>query len=162
MSLAATHRGFRVTGWGVLASLVAFFVIVVGLDVYFATLAYRTYSGDVASNPYEAGIAFNRTLAQRKRESTLGWQVSIGLDRPGLVGLAVRDRAGAPLDGLTLSATLTRPATTRDRKVLVFRADGAGRYVATTGPLPGAWDLEAVATRPDGEQFEVTQRIGGR
>ena len=59
--------------------VVAFFALVIAVDVVFMVLAYRTFSGQVASNPYEAGLAFNQTLAQRQREASLGWSAAVTL-----------------------------------------------------------------------------------
>lgn len=158
MSPALREPGFRLTGWHVLAGVTGFFVIVTGLDIYFATLAYRTYSGEVASNPYEAGIAFNQTLEARRREAALGWRVEAQTDA-GMLTLTVRDRDGEALNGLTVTGELTRPATTKDRRVLQFQARGEGRYAAPTGALTGAWDLAAVAANPVGDRLEIADRI---
>ncbi len=156
---AQAPTGFRMTGRLFLGIIVTFFVVIIGLDVWFASLAYTTYSGDVASNPYEAGIAFNKTLAQRRREASLGWRVEADASQPGLIALTLRDRAGTPLDGLTIAATLTRPATETGKKILIFKAAGPGRYAAQTETLTGAWDLTATATSPAGETFELADRI---
>jgi nitrogen fixation protein FixH len=161
MSMAQAG-GYRVTGRQVLIFLVLFFVIIIGLDVWFATLAFRTRSGDVASNPYEAGIAFNQTLAQRRREAELGWRVEAELNPPGIIALTVRDRTGAALEGLAIDGRLTRPATNAGQRTLLFKAEGSGRYVADAGALPGAWDLTATARDSAGNRFEVTDRIDAR
>lgn len=68
----ATSRKGQITGWHVLIGVVTFFALIIAVDVVFMVLAYRTFSGQVASNPYEAGLAFNKTLAQREREAALG------------------------------------------------------------------------------------------
>ena len=159
MTVAAPPAGFRLTGWHVLAMIVAFFVIIIGLDTWFATLAYTTYSGDVASNPYEAGIAFNKTLAQRRREAALGWKVEADLSRPGVLALSFHDQANAPLDGLTITADLTRPATEVGKRVLAFKPMGDGRYVAPSGDMKGAWDLTATAHDTAGNSLEIADRF---
>lgn len=53
----------RITGWHVLIAVVLFFGVVIGVDTVFMVKAYSTFSGEVASNPYEAGLAFNKTLS---------------------------------------------------------------------------------------------------
>ncbi|HJV40493.1 FixH family protein, partial [Caulobacter sp.] len=84
---ASPEKG-RITGWHVLIGIVLFFAIVIGVDTIFMVQAYRTFSGEVASNPYEAGLAFNRTLAQRQREAALGWSASV--DTPGRKSVVVK------------------------------------------------------------------------
>ena len=127
------------------------------IDTIFMVQAYRTFSGEVASNPYEAGLAFNRTLAQRQREAALGWSASVAtLDGKSVV-VKVADREGKPLDGLSLTGVLERPATETGRQTLNFRSLGEGRYAASAR-LDGAWDLRAVA-RNASDMFEVETRL---
>jgi nitrogen fixation protein FixH len=119
--------------------------------------AYRSFSGQVASNPYEAGLAFNRTLAQRRREAELGWSASVETPAPGIVVVRVRDRAGHDLPNLSLTGVLERPATEAGRQVLNFKPDGQGGYRAVAH-LDGAWDLRATA-RTSAEAFEIETRL---
>lgn len=133
-----------ITGWHVLVAVVLFFGIVIGVDTLFIVKAYGTFSGQVASNPYEAGLAFNRTLAQRQREAALGWMAAVETPAPNVVVVRVIDRTGAPLDDLSLTGVLERPATETGRQTLNFKPLGDGRYQASAR-LDGAWDLRATA-----------------
>ena len=73
VDLAPEAKGFRLTGWHVLAMVVGFFAIVMTVDICMATMAVRTFSGEVADDPYEAGRLYNRTLAERRVQAALGW-----------------------------------------------------------------------------------------
>lgn len=156
-SIKAPSEKGRITGWHVLIGVVLFFGIVIGVDTIFMVQAYRTFSGEVASNPYEAGLAFNRTLAQRQREAALGWSASVATPDGKSVVVKVADRDGKPLDGLSLTGVLERPATETGRQALNFRSLGEGRYAASAR-LDGAWDLRAVA-RNASDMFEVETRL---
>lgn len=147
----------RITGWHVLVGMVAFFAFIIAVDTLFMIKAYRSFSGEVASNPYEAGLAFNRTLAQREREAALGWDAVIERPAPGIVALRMTDKAGEPLSTLSLTGTLDRPATEVGRQVLNFRPTGDGWYQATAR-LDGAWDLRATA-RNAKDKFEIESRL---
>lgn len=147
----------RITGWHVLIGVVLFFAIVIGVDTIFMVQAYRTFSGEVASNPYEAGLAFNRTLAQRQKEAALGWSASVETPAGKTVVVTLVDRTDKPLDGLSLTGTLERPATETGRQTLNFRSLGGGRYEAAA-QLDGAWDLRAVA-RNAKDMFEIETRL---
>ena len=153
----ATSRKGQITGWHVLIGVVAFFALIIAVDVVFMVLAYRTFSGQVASNPYEAGLAFNKTLAQREREAALGWAASVETESAGAVVVRVRDRAGQPLDRLSVTGSLARPATEVGKQVLDFKPLGDGRYRATA-KLDGAWDLRATA-RDVQNAFELEARL---
>ncbi|WP_421738189.1 FixH family protein [Caulobacter sp.] len=147
----------RITGWHVLFAVVAFFAVVIGVDTFFMIKAYGTFSGEVASNPYEAGLAFNRTLALRQKEAALGWTATVETPRPGVVALRMKDKAGQPLTTLSLTGTLERPATETGRQVLDFKPTGDGWYQASA-KLDGAWDLRATA-RNARDQFEIETRL---
>ena len=146
-----------ITGWHVLIGVVAFFVIVIGVDTLFMVKAYSTFSGEVASNPYEAGLAFNKTLALRQREAALGWTAKVTTSAPDRIEVRLVDRNGAPLDRLSLTGVLERPATETGRQVLNFKPLGGGRYGAAAR-LDGAWDLRATA-RDASNQFELETRL---
>lgn len=153
---APAEKG-RVTGWHVLIGVVLFFATVIAVDIVFIVQAYRSFSGEVASNPYESGLAFNRTLAQRQKEAALGWSASVETPADKAVLVKVVDRDGKPLNGLSLTGMLERPATEVGRQTLNFRSLGGGRYEAAAR-LDGAWDLRATA-RNAKDMFEIETRL---
>lgn len=146
-----------ITGWHVLIAVVAFFAVVIGVDTLFMIKAYGTFSGEVASNPYEAGLAFNKTLAQRQREAALGWTASVEKADGDTVVVRLVDKTGAPLDRLSMTGVLERPATEVGRQTLDFKPMGDGRY-QTRARLDGAWDLRATA-RNSRDVFELETRL---
>jgi nitrogen fixation protein FixH len=151
-------RGFRLTGWHVLALIVGFFAVVIGVDATFATLAVRTFPGEVSVTPYEDGLLYNKKLAQLAAQEKLGWRAAAGAEA-GRVVVEMRDAAGRPLSGLSLSGKLERPATETGRKVLAFREVGPGLYAAAPGALAGTWDLTAEAADRAGHRFEAERRL---
>lgn len=153
---ASSTRG-QITGWHVLIGVVLFFAIVIAVDVVFMVQAYRSFSGQVASNPYEAGLAFNRTLAQREREAALGWSAQVEALDGKAVLVRLSDKSGRPLERLSLTGALERPATETGRQTLDFKPLGDGRYRASAR-LDGAWDLRAVA-RDGRNSFELETRL---
>ncbi|MBI1407115.1 MAG: ferredoxin [Caulobacter sp.] len=151
--------GFRITGWHVLIGVVAFFAIVIAVDVLFITMAFRTFSGEVASNPYEAGLAYNRTLAEERAQASLGWSVAMTRPDDATVEIAIHDREGRPVSGLSGEAVFDRPATETGRKIVAVRVAGPGLYRLTVPDPSGAWDIRATLKRSDGQQFKVEQRL---
>lgn len=149
---------FTIKGRHVLVAFVLFFGLIAAVDAVFITLALRTFSGQVAKNPYEAGLLYDRTLAERAAQAELGWKATLAAVGDRSVELVVVDRAGKGVDGLTLDAALKRPATEVGARVLRFTAMGEGRYVADAD-LFGAWDAIVVATGPNGERFAAERRL---
>lgn len=147
----------RITGWHVLVAMVLFFGVVIGVDALFIAQAYRTFSGEVASNPYEAGLAFNRTLEQRRREASLGWSATVEAAGGEAVTVRILNRDGAPLDGLSVTGVLERPATETGRQILNFKPVGEGLYRAPAR-LDGAWDLRATV-RDAKNSIEIESRL---
>lgn len=146
-----------ITGWHVLIAVVLFFAVVIGVDTLFIVKAYGTFSGQVASNPYEAGLAFNQTLAQRQREAALGWTASVSKADDAKIVVRMVDRSGAPLNRLSVTGVLERPATETGAQTLNFKPIGDGRYEAAAR-LDGAWDLRATA-RDGRDMFELETRL---
>lgn len=156
---AIPARGFRLTGWHVLAIVCAFFGLVVAVDVGMATMAYRTFSGEVAEDPYEAGLLYNRTLAERRAQAALGWTAAIKMASGGDLRVIVTDRAGRPVDGLKVVAVLERPATEAGRQILAFARTAPGIYDFKASHLSGAWDVRVHATDRQGRPFEAEERL---
>lgn len=153
------HQGFRLTGWHVLATVVTFFAIVIGVDVAMAMAAYKTFPGEVSVTPYEDGIAYNRKLAQLAAQERLGWKVGIAPEQSRALEVEFRDRDGKPLDGLILTGKLERPATEAGRLTPKFKAIGPGYYQADLAPVPGAWDVTVYARDKAGNRFEAERRV---
>lgn len=152
---------FTIKGRHVLVAFVLFFGLIAAVDAVFITLAYRTFSGQVAKNPYEAGLLYDRTLAERAAQTALGWSATLASLDDRAVELVITDRSGKGVDGLTLDGTLKRPATEVGARDLPFKPRGEGRYVADA-ELSGAWDVIVVATGPGGERFTTERRLVAR
>lgn len=151
--------GFRITGWHVLAIVTTFFVIVCGVDFYFASLAYKTFPGQVSVTPYEDGVAYNKTLAQLAAQEKLGWQAGIAPEQSRALEVQFRDKDGRPLEGLILTGKLERPATETGRLTPKFHAIAPGYYQADLTPASGAWDVSVTARDKAGHVFLAERRV---
>lgn len=149
---------FVVKGWHVAAGVVAFFAVVIGVDSVFLTLAYRTHPGQVAPRPYEAGLIYNAELERQRAQTAQGWRAAAEAGPDGVTVL-MQDRDGAPLRGLTVIATLQRPATEHGRSVLTLTETAPGRYGAARAGLSGAWDTRIEARADSGPVFIAERRL---
>lgn len=149
----------RLTGWHVLAIIVGFFLVVIAADTLFAILAYRSAPGETAKDPYEAGLAYQRTLDQKAREAALGWTARVVQQASGDVDLILVDRAGTPLSGLKVTGRLTRPATELGARDVTFIAATPGRYRLASSSSNGAWDLDIVALDATGGRLDISRRL---
>jgi nitrogen fixation protein FixH len=63
----------RFTGRHMLAAMLAFFGVILAVNMAMATLATRTFGGVVVENSYVASQEFNAWLAAARAQRKLGW-----------------------------------------------------------------------------------------
>ncbi len=149
---------FRLTGRHVLFAMLAFFAVIIAVNLTMAVLASRSWSGLVVENGFVASQSFNRDLAEAKRQAARNWSAEFGF-RDGQVRFLPRDAAGAPLLGFAVTVSLRRPATSRDDVTLPLDEGRRGEYLAAVEVKPGLWDAEVIATSTSGDVFRQIYRI---
>lgn len=139
---APSKRAFRFTGWHMAAILVAFFGVVIAVNVVMARLALSTFSGVVVENSYVASQNYNRWLDEAAKERALGWKVAVERRGDGRVAVRIIGSSEVPLPaGAVLSGEAWHPLGKLADRVLSFRPAGEGQWV-TFDPLPaGRWNL---------------------
>lgn len=148
------------TGRHMLIAVVSFFVVVIGLDALFSFWAVSTFPGEVSAHAYEEGLAFNQAIATRRAQAGLGWRAQVTqAGRPGAINALFVDAHGAPVEGLTVKATFSRPATLTGTRVALLRASSPGSYAGAAPLAEGAWDLTLVARDPAGRSFVARRRL---
>jgi len=150
-------------GSHVLIATLVFFGVAIAVNIAMATYAITTFSGEDIPNPYIRGLAYNRTLAAHAAQNKLGWTAEIGAARMGAdtrVTLSVRDHQSRELSTLKVEVTFRRPTNAKLDRTETLAGDGNGLYAASVrGLAPGAWDVIARTTAPDGTVFEATRRV---
>ena len=163
--LDETDRGFRLTGRHVLIAMLAFFGIVVGVNITFVHLALSTWTGLTDHDSYRTGLSWNRTLEQDAAQKALGWTTDIDSRSAWseanqgwrlAVTLVVRDAHGRPVDGLVIDGEARHPVAEADDRTLTYAGTPGGVY-AGTAILPGAgnWELKLIATAADGSVYRI-------
>jgi len=158
------RAGKRLTGRAVLLCVLAFFGVIVGVNLLMMKLAIDTMPGLEVDSSYRAGNAYNAEIAAARGQSAREWQVAGHLrrDADGRAFLEVqaRDRGGAPLTGLGFSAHLERPIDKRADRSVVLREQGVGIYRGEAENLaPGQWDLVLEAERGSERLFLSKNRV---
>lgn len=152
------RKPFTLNGWHVLAGFVAFFGLIFAVNGLFMYQAIHTFPGQTVDNPYEAGIAYNRTLAQKAAEAQLGWKAEVGKSGD-VIRLIVQDRAGRPVRNLTVTGKIERPATEKGRRMIQLKEVSPGSYQIAMNGMTGAWDFSATARDKAGHVFEAQRRL---
>lgn len=137
--LKTTSRGF--TGWHAAAMLVAFFGVVIAVNVYMARLASTTFGGIVVDNSYVASQHFNRWLDEAKIEQALGWKAKATLAKDGHIHLTL---AGAPAE-VKVTAIARHPLGHLGDRDLAFRRTAQGEYISIEALPATRWRLRIEA-----------------
>lgn len=146
-----------VTGRTVLIAMLAFFGVIIVVNVLMMSFALTTDNGLVVRNSYVASQDFNRNVAEARAQDALGWSMEASLEK-GRLKVRLVSAEGATLEDLTVSATVGRPVTDRDDQTVLLQREGDA-YGAPVVVGPGAWlaDVQAVGT--DGQVYRRVWRL---
>jgi nitrogen fixation protein FixH len=134
------------TGRKVLFMLVAFFGVVIGVNMIMMKFAIQTLPGTEVDSAYSASLAYESEIAAAHDQNVRNWKVDarIGHDSGGGVTVQVeaRDKNGTPMSGLKFQGRFERPIDRRADKPVTLAEVGIGIYRGNAaGIAPGQWDL---------------------
>lgn len=142
----------RFTGWHMTAILVAFFAVVIAVNLLMATVAVHSFGGTVVENSYVASQRFNGWLAAARAQDRLRWKDGVATDGARHVVLTLDDDAGTPIRGGTVKALAQHPLGRAADIPLAFRQAAPGRYVSEAALPPGRWRVRLDVWHGGGEQ----------
>ena len=159
-----THaRPHQITGLIVLGFMIAFFAIIVGVNVFMAHAAISTFGGVETASSYHAGQMFERDVAMAKAQNAQHWRVDAKLTRAAdgttLIDITAHDGAGAPVSGVAASAQFARPTNRRLDRTIMVGQTGPGHFVGNTDLAAGQWDLVIELSRQDERLFRSKNRV---
>lgn len=136
----------QLTGTKVLLMLVAFFGIVIGVNVTMMKLAIATLPGTDVDSPYAAGLTYDREISAAQDQAARKWKVSAHIERHAdgnaVLQVEARDATGQPLTGLKFGGRLERPTDKRADLAVELAEAGIGIYRGNAASVaPGQWDL---------------------
>lgn len=134
------------TGRHMLAAMLAFFGVIIVVNLIMAGFATRTFGGKVVENSYVASQKYNGWLAEARAQRKAGWKGELTLDsdrRPILVAAIGR----GPLAGATVTAVARHPVGRKDDIALGFEEIGPGVYRASESLPAGRWTLHFNASQ---------------
>ena len=127
----------RFTGKHMFAILVAFFGVVVAVNVTMARFASSTFGGIVVENSYVASQEFNGWLDEAEAQKALGWSAAPEFIKDGKVELVLD---GVPA-GAKASAVARHPLGRLPDQELTFVSIGPDTYMSDESLEPGRWIL---------------------
>ncbi len=136
----------QLTGLHVLLMLLAFFGIVIGVNVTMMRLAINTLPGTEVDSPYAEGLVYEKEIAAAHDQEARNWQVDAHIGRDGngdaTLQVVARDHNGKPMSGLKFSGRFERPTDKRADQAVELSEVGIGIYRGIAAAVPaGQWDL---------------------
>jgi nitrogen fixation protein FixH len=152
------------TGRMVLFMLVAFFGVVIGVNMIMMRLAIQTLPGTEVDSAYSASLAYEKEIVAAHDQDARNWKVNAhiqrGSDGGATVQVEARDNSGVPMSGLKFQGRFERPTDRRADQPVVLAEMGIGIYRGTA-PLigPGQWDLVLEAVEAGRRMFLSKNRV---
>jgi len=134
------------TGRMVFFMLVAFFGVVVGVNLAMMRFAVQTLPGTEVDSAYSASLAYEKQITAARDQNARKWKVDAHLERSGQGGatlqIEARDSSGRPMSGLTFQGRFERPTDRRADLPVALAEVGIGVYRGSAPAIaPGQWDL---------------------
>lgn len=139
-------KPFVFTGWHMLAIIVAFFGVIITVNVTMAYLATSSWSGLVVKNTYVASQQFNgKTTAIREMLAT-GIKGDLSVNASG-IRYHLTLPGDQPVVADSVLAHFKRPVGTTQDFELQLTPAGEGVYLAERQIQPGSWIVEIQASK---------------
>jgi nitrogen fixation protein FixH len=132
------------TGRHMLLITIAFFTVVIGVNVAMAVSASRTWTGLVVANSYVASQDFQVKSDAAHRQNAAGWTMDIAYRDGRLIVQIAAD--GRELELSQVEAFVRRPVGGSDDATVPLSL-GPGGYEGAIDLAPGVWDV-TVTTAP--------------
>lgn len=134
------------TGRKVFVLMVAFFGIVIGINLVMMNFAIQTMPGTEVDSAYRASLAYGREIAAARDQNTRNWKVDASVQRSADGGATLQVKAtdgnGLPMSGVNFLGRLERPIDKRADRPVVLAEIGGGIYRGAAADIPsGQWDL---------------------
>ena len=134
------------TGRKVLFVLLAFFGVVIGVNMIMMRLAIQTLPGTDVDSAYSASLAYENEIAAARDQNTRNWKVDAHIQRSADGGATLqveaRDNSGEPMSGVKFHGRFERPTDRRADQSVALAETGIGIYRGSAPQIaPGQWDL---------------------
>ena len=143
--------------------LVAFFGLVMIVNVVMVDAAISTFGGVDTPSSYQAGLNYKKEEAEANAQRTLGWEVDGHLAPAGsghsTLTVTIVDKTGEPVSGVDVAARLEHPVDARRDVVFAMNPMGHGTYSGTAGATAGQWRLDIDVTRDGVRMFRSRNHV---
>jgi nitrogen fixation protein FixH len=154
----ATETSKPFTGWHMLAILVAFFGVIIAVNVTMATYASTSWSGLISKDTYVASQDFNIEAAKARRWLAEGFGGEFKV-RDRVLEYRLKGPA-AKLDHLTeISAIFHRPVGDKQDFTIKLKKVSDGFFTANHNLAAGQWIVDLAAIESGQTIYHEAERI---
>ncbi len=146
------------TGRHMIMVMVAFFGVIISVNLLMAYYANSTWSGLVVKNSYVASQEFNQTVADVKEQDALGWKDSLEAS-DGKIIFSLQDANGTPVAITSVKMIFRRPVTDSADMTIDLAAGPAAVWQAAHALSDGVWIAEIDVTSPNNKPWRDTKRF---
>ncbi|RWD66805.1 FixH family protein [Mesorhizobium sp.] len=151
------------TGKHMLVSILAFFAVVIGVNVTMATLAQTSWTGLVVENTYVASQQFNEEAKKGRAQAALGWTGKLTV-ASGEVRYSLVDSQGKPVPLRGVKVLFRHPAYEAEDEALTLAAvagsaGSADAFAVRHTPRNGVWIVEIDADAGLASPFRDVRRV---
>ena len=146
------------TGRHMLAAMVAFFGVIVAVNLTMAGFAMKSWTGLVVKNSYVASQEFNDRAEAGRARAALGWQGELAYS-DGELRYTLAHANGSAVDLANVQATLGRPAYEADDTTITLAPNGEGGFGSAIDLGDGQWIVRVSAEAGLAEPWLDIRRI---
>jgi len=148
----------KFTGRHMLVIMLAFFGVIIAVNVVMATLANTSWTGFVVENSYVASQEFNAKAEQGRAQAALGWKSDLTI-AGGEVRYGLTDAAGKAVSLAGVTVQLRRPAYDAEDRSLVLAPSRDGAFATPATLRDGLWIIEIDADALLEKPYREVRRI---
>lgn len=148
----------ELTGRHVLFIMVAFFSVVIAVNLTMAFFARTSWTGFVVENIYIASRDFNGKAAEDRAQAALGWTPELVISG-GNLRFRLTDRSGKPISAKAATVYLRRPAHASEDQEVSLTPQADGSLSAPVTLLDGTWNVEVRAETGLAHPYRDKRRV---
>lgn len=150
--------GREFTGRHMFVAVVAFFFVIIAVNLLMAGLATRSWSGLVVKNSYVASQSFNEAVAAKRRQDQLGWRGKFAANGTE-IGYRLTSRSGEPVVASMIQLTFRRPAYEAEDHIVTLRKGQDGTFSVRHRLADGIWVVEVLADTDADKAWRESFRV---
>ncbi|MER8375689.1 FixH family protein [Mesorhizobium sp. M1409] len=155
---ATTRKSREFTGRHMLAIILAFFGVVIAVNLTMATLANISWTGLVVENTYVASQQFNRKAEEGRAQAALGWTGKLTMAW-GEIRYSLTDASGTPVPLHGVKVLFRHPAYEKEDESIQLALASGQEFAAQHMPKDGVWIVEIDADAGLARPYRDVRRI---